>query len=355
MIHSMGEFYRAGAGWALADPPGGPKKPSVMKNSLRIVLTAVCVATLAAGVLPARAQTPALIPVTFAIIAPNASEWPVLIAKQQGFFRDEGLDVSIVSANTPPNVMNAVATNAANLGDTGSDTAIAAIVHGLAVKIVAPIFTVNPFALVVPPSIKSWTDLRGKQVVLASKQDVTAMSFAAMAAKNHATMDDFSITLSGDSSARYAALASGNVQGAMLAQPFDLEAEAHGMHALDTSFATMKDWMFKSVFVNTAWAEANRATTVKVLRALRSAIRFGYAQREPTVAILIDATHAGATIVQSTYDLDFVTWHAFDPNLKMNERGLLNVAQAQVAFGVLTTLPKLGDIYDPSFVAAIAR
>jgi NitT/TauT family transport system substrate-binding protein len=209
--------------------------------------------------------------------------------------------------------------------------------------------------LVVPASIKSWSDLRGKSVVLASKQDVTAMSFAAMAAKNHAKMDDFSITLSGDSSARYAALSSGNVQGAMLAQPFDLEAEANGMHALDTSYATMKDWMFKTVFVNSAWAAANRPTAVKVLRALRSAIRFGYAQREPTVAVLIEATHASPAIARSTYDIDFGTWHAFEPDLKMNERGLLNVARAQVAFGVLTEMPKIGDIYDGSFAAAAAR
>ncbi len=326
-----------------------------MKFAARSIAAVLCATVLAVGIPAARAQTPPLPQVTFAIISDNASEWPVFIAKQQGFFRDEGLDVSIVSASTPPNVMNAVATNAANLGDTGSDTAIAAIVHGLAVKIVAPVFTTNPFVLVVPASIKSWSDLRGKSVVLASKQDVTAMSFAAMAAKNHAKMDDFSITLSGDSSARYAALSSGNVQGAMLAQPFDLEAEANGMHALDTSYATMKDWMFKTVFVNSAWAAANRPTAVKVLRALRSAIRFGYAQREPTVAVLIEATHASPAIARSTYDIDFGTWHAFEPDLKMNERGLLNVARAQVAFGVLTEMPKIGDIYDGSFAAAAAR
>ena len=326
-----------------------------MKFAARSIAAVLCATVLAVGIPAARAQTPPLTPVTFAIISANASEWPVFIAKQQGFFRDEGLDVSIVSASTPPNVMNAVATNAANLGDTGSDTAIAAIVHGLAVKIVAPVFTTNPFVLVVPASIKSWSDLRGKSVVLASKQDVTAMSFAAMAAKNHAKMDDFSITLSGDSSARYAALSSGNVQGAMLAQPFDLEAEANGMHALDKSYATMKDWMFKTVFVNSAWAAANRPTAVKVLRALRSAIRFGYAQREPTVAVLIEATHASPAIARSTYDIDFGTWHAFEPDLKMNERGLLNVARAQVAFGVLTEMPKIGDIYDGSFAAAAAR
>jgi hypothetical protein len=31
------------------------------------------------------------------------------------------------------------------------------------------------------------------------------------------------------------------------------------------------------------------------------------------------------------------------------------VARAQVAFGVLTEMPKIGDIYDGSFAAAAAR
>jgi NitT/TauT family transport system substrate-binding protein len=225
----------------------------------------------------------------------------------------------------------------------------------LAVKIVAPVFTVNPFVLVVPATIASWSDLRGKSIVLATKQDVTAMSFASMAAKNHAKMDDFSIVLSGDSGARYAALASGNVQGAMLSQPFDLEAEANGMHALATSYGTMKDWVFKTVTVNAAWANANRGTTVNVLRALRNAIRFGYAQRAPTVAILVEATHATPAIAERTYEVDFGTWRAFEPNLKLNEGGLLNVARAQMAFGVLSAMPKIGDLYDGSFAAAAAR
>jgi NitT/TauT family transport system substrate-binding protein len=326
-----------------------------MRFDVRAVVAVCCVAGLAVGGAPVQAQTAPLIPITFAIISPNASEWPVFIAKQQGFFKAEGLDVTIIASGSPPNVMNAVATNGANLGDTGSDTAIAAIAHGLAVKIVAPIFTTNPFVLVVPAAIKSWSDLRGKNIMLATKQDVTAMSFASMAEKNHLKLDDFSLIVSGDSGARYAALTSGNAQGAMLSQPFDLEAEASGMHPLATSYDTMKDWVFKTVTVNRAWAEANRPVVVKVLRALRSAMRFGYANRDATVAVLIDATHAKPDIAEKTYDVDFGTWKAFEPNLKMNETGLMNVARAQVAFGALTELPKLSDLYDGSFAAALGR
>jgi ABC-type nitrate/sulfonate/bicarbonate transport system substrate-binding protein len=309
---------------------------------------------LAAPAAPAGAQTP-LPAVTFAIIAPNASEWPVFIAKQQGFFRDEGVDVTIVTAGTPPSVMNQLATGAAQMADTGSDTAIAGIARGLGVKIVAPLFTTNPFVLVVTPAIKSWTDLKGGTVVLATKSDVTAISFARMAAKNKLAMSDFSIALAGDSSARFAALSSGSVAGAMLSQPFDFEAEANGMHVLDTSYDTLHDWVFKTVDVNAAWAAGNRPTVVKVLRALHRAIAFGYAQRDATVAILVDATHANLPIAQRTYDEDFGRWKAFDPNLKLNENALLAVANAQVEFGALPAAPKIADLYDGSFAAAAVR
>jgi hypothetical protein len=92
-----------------------------------------------------------------------------------------------------------------------------------------------------------------------------------------------------------------------------------------------------------------------VLRALRSAMRFGYANRDATVAVLIDATRAKPEIARKTYDVDFGTWKAFEPNLKMNETGLMNVARAQVAFGALAALPAIGDLYDGSFVAALGR
>ena len=70
---------------------------------------------------PAGAQT-ALTELTFGILTPTASEWPVYIAQAQGFYKDEGLNVTIVEGNTPPNVINMVATNGANLVDNGCDS-----------------------------------------------------------------------------------------------------------------------------------------------------------------------------------------------------------------------------------------
>ena len=121
------------------------------------------------------------------------------------------------------------------MADNGCDSEIAAVAHQLPIKVVAPMFGVNPYSLVVLPTIKTWADLKGKSVMLGTKQDVTAIALGTLAAAHKITLDDFQIVIGGNSTARYAGLASGNVQGAMLGQPFDLLAESKGDMILGTA------------------------------------------------------------------------------------------------------------------------
>ncbi|HEV8021089.1 MAG TPA: ABC transporter substrate-binding protein [Candidatus Lustribacter sp.] len=299
---------------------------------------------------PAVAQTP-LTELTFGILTPTASEWPVYIAQAQGFYKDEGLNVTIVEGNTPPNVINMVATNGANLVDNGCDSEIAAVTHQLPLKMIAPMFGVNPYSLVVLPSIKSWADLKGKSVMLGTKQDVTAIALGALAAAHKLTLDDFQIVIGGNSTARYAGLASGNVQGSMLGQPFDLLAESKGDVILGTASDVIKDWAFTCVAANNDWASKNRPTVLKFLRALRKAIQYGYANKAGSVAVLVDKTKVDPAIAARAWDLDFGKWKAFNPTLKLSIPAVQSVGKYQVQFGVIPAMPPMSDLYDPSFVA----
>jgi NitT/TauT family transport system substrate-binding protein len=319
------------------------------------VYKAVSLAALAAMVSfaappPAAAQT-ALTEMTFGILTPTASEWPVYLAQAQGFYKDEGLSVTIVEGNTPPNVINMVATNGANMVDNGCDSEIAAVSHGLPLKIVAPMFGTNPYSLVVLPSIKNWADLKGKSVMLGTKQDVTAIALGSLAAAHKLTLDDFSIVIGGNSTARYAGLSSGNVQGAMLAQPFDLLAESKGDTILATASDTIKDWAFTCVAVNNDWAAKNRPAVLKFLRALRKAIQFGYANKSATVAVLVDKTHIDPAIAVRAWDIDWGKWKAFNPNLRLSMTAIESVGKYQIGFGVIPAMPPMNTLYDPSFVA----
>lgn len=303
----------------------------------------------------ARAQTPAT-KVSYGILNYTAAEWPLMLAQSKGFFAKEGVDVSVVSAGSPPNVINALATNGVNIAEDGTDSYIAAVTHKLPIKMIAPVFAVDPYSLMVAPSITSIDQLKGKTVVLGTKEDVTAITFGALLAPLHLSLNDFQIVVSGSTPARYAALQSGNAQGSMLLQPFDLLAQSQGYHSLGTGQQVLKDWVFTTLAVNQGWAAGHRSTIVAVLRALREAIQYGATHKADAVATLIQYTHATPDIAAKTYDLDFGQWKAFRPDLSVTPEQLATIAKYQIQFGVITSAPTFNEMYDGSYVtAALSR
>ena len=322
-----------------------------MMQSRRELLSGLAALSLAALPAAVRAQSRAPAEITYGTLSPSSTEWPILLAQEQGMFRDAGLAVNVVYAGNPQNVINGVATGAMNLGDGGSDTLIAAIAHGIPMRLIAPLVSVNPYSLLVSESIRSFADLRGKTVMLGTKQDVSAIVFARLAAQAGLGLGDFSIVIGGNSSTRYAALSSGNAQGAILAQPFDFIAESKGMRVLGSAKDAMKDWIFSSVATNAAWANANRATIVTFLRTLRRAVQFGYLHKAETVAALVNAAHVEPSIAAASYDLDFTKWRAYDPSYRFSAASFRTLTTALIASGAIAEAPNYADVYDPSFAA----
>ena len=312
-------------------------------------------ATVAIAGAPAIVRSQQLTEVIWGVLGVSATEWPEYVGEAKGYFADEGIKLTTIAGGTPPNVIQQLATGALNLASDGSDSVMAAIGRGLGIKIVGPGFGPNPYQLLVTPAIKTWADLKGKSIMLGTKQDVTALALEKLAEQNGMKIDDFSIIIGGNSGARYAALLSGNVAGAMLGQPFDFQAIDKGMHVLGSAWDVMKDWQFTTINANTAWAAANRGTVVKFLRAYRKSIQYAYANRAGANDALATQTKFDPAIVSRAYDLVWNKLKAFDPNLRVSPASINAVAKSQVDFGVIKEMPKLADVYDPSFAAAAVK
>jgi NitT/TauT family transport system substrate-binding protein len=296
------------------------------------------------------------VPISLAMNAPGSGNWPVYIALAQNFFSDEGLKVTPVLSGSNVATINVLATADANIGLDGSDIEIAAVAHGLPIKIVAPEFGPNPYTVLVTAGINSWADLKGKAVVLGSPQDVSSLSFMQMAALHHLQRSDFSVFTSASSSSRFDALMSGTVQATVLSQPFDILAEERGFHRLDNGAKTLTPWADTSFAVNTKWAAANRAAVVHFVRALKRAVQFGYSHKTETVAALVTATNIAATTAQKAYDLDFTQLHVFDINDRIDlNTGLLAMGEDIRAAGAIATVPPVADFFDASFLRDAGR
>ena len=308
------------------------------------------------GVAPiaARAQTPAaLTEITYGNLSPSADGWPLYIAQAQGFFRDEGLSVTVVSFGGPQDLVVGVGTGAVDVGEVQTDSEIEAVAHGFAMRIIAPTFKTVPYRLVVEPSITSWSQLKGASVSLGSKIGSTVIAYKRLLRAHHVDDTDISIVVAGNSTLRLAAIRSGAVQATMLTQPSDFLAESQGLKILADSNEVMgRDWIFSAMAVGNAWGSANRPTVVRFLRAYRRAIAFGYAHRDESIAILIPALHTDRATAEKTYDLNFTKWRGFDPALRIDGAPLNAMAQALVDFGNIAKVPNFADIYDGSYAAA---
>jgi len=301
-----------------------------------------------------RAQAP-LTEIVWGVLGTSATEWPEYIGEAKGFFAEQGIKLTTIAAGSPPAVIQSLATGAMNLASDGSDSVMAAIGRGLAITMVGPGFVPNPYQLLVTPQIKTWADLKGKSIMLGTKQDVTALALQKLAAQQKMSIDDFSIIVGGNSGARFSALMSGNVAGAMLAQPFDFQAVDKGMHVLGSAWDVLHDWQFTTINANTAWAVKNRDLVVRFLRAYRKSVQYGYANRADAIASLASETKFDPSIATRSYDLVWKQLKAFDPALKIGSAALDAVAKSQLDFGAISAIPKISDVYDPSYAAEAVK
>jgi NitT/TauT family transport system substrate-binding protein len=88
-------------------------------------------------------------------------------AEAMGFFRAEGLDVTLVQGGPNTYVLNKVAANQVQLGQSDSTTVIAAIHNGAPLLNVAAIFQHDPSVFMMQEAnpVKTWADLQGRTVM----------------------------------------------------------------------------------------------------------------------------------------------------------------------------------------------
>jgi NitT/TauT family transport system substrate-binding protein len=276
----------------------------------------------------------------------NTSVFSLIIAQKEGYFKEEGLNVELLS------IRGEIAIRTTLSGDvdffTNAGSALAAAVRGVSVRLVT-VFQDKPgWDLIASPEIKSVAQLRGKNIAVMSPEGSLAVVAREILRKNglDPTKDVNLVTMGGDE-VRFPALQTKAISATLFNTAMSLRAQKDGFSKLANA----------SEYANLI--EGGLATSQdkikqgpdKIFRFVRASLKglnYYVTKREPAIKYMMDNLRMkDRELVSSIYDIQtrLVLKEGFSDD---------KVLQSMIEDMKRTTKVqrdiKVADIFDLSFV-----
>ena len=279
----------------------------------------------------------------------NTSVFALVIAQKEGYFKEEGLNVELLSIRGEIAIRTTLAGEVDFFTNAGS--ALAAAVRGVPVRLVTVFQDKPSWDLIAQPEIKSIAQLRGKNVAVMSPEGSLAVVAREMLRKNglDPSKDVNLVTMGGDE-VRFPALQTKSIQATLFNTAMSIKAQKEGFSKLGNA----------SEYANLI--EGGLATThdkikqspEKIFRFVRGALKglnYYVTKREPAIKFMMDGLRIkDRELVSLIYDLQIplVLREGFSDD---------KVLQSMIDDMKKTTKVqrdiKVGDIFDLSFVKKV--
>ena len=171
-----------------------------------------------------------LAPVRIGYVSRSILDMPFIIARDRGYFREEGLEPELIfikAAQTIP----AMLAGGIDFG-TATGTAIAAALSGVDVRVVLALTDKPSFDLIALPSIANIQQMRGKKLGITAFGALAEILARAILLSHNIPGDQVTFLPLGTSDVLYIALKAGTVDATMLQIPQTFLAQEEGFRKL---------------------------------------------------------------------------------------------------------------------------
>jgi NitT/TauT family transport system substrate-binding protein len=195
-----------------------------------------------------------------------AGSWAMpMVAKEAGYFADEGLTVDLVRVGGSTRIVAALIGGSGQLIHAGEPAVVPAVVQGSDVVLIAAISRVNRHHLIARPEIKEVKELRGKTVGITSFGSTSDYVLRMILEKHGLDPGkDVSIVQTGGQPEGLAAMAGGKIYAQRMSFPLHLKAIQLGMREL-VDLPTEENT--GTVITTRSYIAQRRSTVVKFMRA----------------------------------------------------------------------------------------
>ena len=239
---------------------------------IAILLFVLSIALLAAGKSVFSADTPAKpVQVRIGVVSRSTLDMPYYVARDRGFFREEGLEPEIILIRSSLSVQ-AMLGASLDFG-TATGTAVSAIVNGADVRVVLAMSDKPAFDLIVHPSITKIAELRGKRIGFGGIGGLSEIIVRQILAAHQIPQDQVKFLPMGQNSLTYASLKAGMIDATMLQIPQNFLAQDDGFRKL-ASGSDFYRVVQGGLTTSKATAAGRPKLVIKVIRATLKAVRW---------------------------------------------------------------------------------
>jgi ABC-type nitrate/sulfonate/bicarbonate transport system substrate-binding protein len=239
--------------------------------------------------LPAMSADPEARKVTFSYSAVSMTWFPVKVALEKGFFRQEGLEPQLIQMNG--NVATVALANGHIDFSLNISPVLNGAMQGLNTKLVAALNTRPLFALVVRPEISSAADLKGKVFAVASFGNTQAILTEKHLQHLDLKKGDYQLLALGATPARIAALDKNIAQGSLMPLPANVQLENKGYRLLGNTAEIVVN-PIAGLGVHEERIKKDPDLIKRVIRASLRSLQLLQSNPKDTVKILMNWTRA---------------------------------------------------------------
>jgi NitT/TauT family transport system substrate-binding protein len=302
--------------------------------------------TLAAGSLPALAQSPTTLTVGTAVDSPT--QLPLYLSLTHTF-AGEGLNVSMLSFRGDTECAQALAGNSIDIALASSSGLLNLVTANEGVIGFYGGFNQADFSWLAQPAIKSWRDMKGKSIGVSTFGSLTDLITRYVLQKNHLVPDkDVQIIQAGGSPSAFQAMKSGRLDAAILGEPFKWQAQDTGFTLLGTQASDVFPiWPKHFYMTKSSLIAQKRQVITAYLRAHVLALRLAKANKALAVQTLVDRLKYDPKYAARAYD---EAMPDFDERGRVPEKAMPIFWQLSIAQGIVKAPLPERQLIDSHFI-----
>ncbi len=244
--------------------------------------------------------------VTFGVpvTPPNVIHISPYVAKDMGYFTQQGIDVDIVTFEGGVGTLRGSVAGGLDITGTSADPAITAAARGAGVKVIGSYSHRLSQSMLVQGNIKTCKDLKDRKIGIQEPGGFSdVLSRAVMASCGLTNRDAQFIIVS--TKGRVTGLLAGQIDTAILHvdQALVAKKKKPDLNILTNLWEPLPKWLYAVYMAPAKQINENRQLYVDILSSLIKANRFIYKEKAKTVEIAVKYTNADPEVVSQTYDI----------------------------------------------------